>query len=149
MPLYEHACRSCDKEWLEEYTLEQYDWLKKNSINLSCPACESEDTFRCINHVPVHFKGGGVGWADNGYYQYHAYDSHVAQGKKVEIYERKEDIERVMKGERREAMKARLKREDELAKRHFGPDAAMTDAQAKKRIDAAAEKVNVDGGKKK
>lgn len=145
-PIYEHSCRDCKQDWLEEYTLDQFDWLKTNGIDLACVHCNSENTFRCVSRVPVHFKGGGVGWADNGYYKYEAYDQHQREGKKVEVYERKEDIERVMKGEKREAVKARLKQENELAKKYFGPDAGMTEAQAEKRIRRAVDKVKVEDG---
>ena len=139
MPVYEHACRDCTNEWLEEYNLEEYDWLKANDINLSCPECESEDTYRCVSHAPVHFKGGG--WSPDGYYDFHAYDTLQAEGKKVERFESREDLQRVMKGEKAAATKARLKREDELAKKHFGPDAAMTQQKADARIKKAVDKV--------
>ena len=139
MPIYEHSCRGCGKDWLEEYNLEQYDWLKENNIALSCPNCDSEDTFRCINHVPVHFKGGG--WSPDGYYDFNGYDQLQAEGKKVTRFDDRDDLKRVMKGEKAEATKARLKREDELAKKYFGPDAALTEEKANARIKKAVDKV--------
>lgn len=140
MPIYAHQCRTCDFEWQETYSLKTYDWFKENNRNLSCPDCEGDDTYRCVTDSGVVvFKGAG--WSPDGYYKNHAYDQHVKEGKSVTIYDRREDLQRVMKGEKAEAMKARLKKEDRLAKRHIGPDAAMTQAQADKRIKAAVDKV--------
>ena len=139
MPVYDHKCRSCTFEWLEDYSLETFDWFKANGRNVPCPECDGEDTFRQLGVIPVHFKGGG--WSPDGYYKYGAYDQHVAEGKKVEIYERTEDLDRVMKGERREAMKRRLKAEDRAAKRAFGPDAGIKQADADRRIEEDAARV--------
>jgi len=139
MPVYQHICRKCGNEWLEEYDLKTFDFLKAEGINLPCRECGGSRTYRAINRVPVHFKGGG--WSPDGYYQFHAYDQLQAEGKKVERFEDRTDLQRVMKGERREGMLKRLKREDELAKRHFGPDAAMTQEKAEARIKKAVDKV--------
>jgi predicted nucleic acid-binding Zn ribbon protein len=139
MPVYEHACKECDYAWIEEYSLELFAWMKKHRYTLQCPSCTSSDTFRCINRVATHFKGGG--WSKDGYYKYEAYDQLQREGKKVDRFERKEDLERVMKGERAEAAKARLLKEDVAAKRAFGPDVALTDAQAQRRIQKEVDKV--------
>ena len=102
--------------------------------------CESEDTYRCVTDSgAIHFKGAG--WSPDGYYKNQAYDQLQREGKKVTLYDRREDLQRVMKGEKAEAMKKRLKREDELAKRYMGPDAAMSQEKADKRIKAAVDKV--------
>lgn len=90
--------------------------------------------------MPTHFKGGG--WSPQGYYKFEAYDQLQAEGKKVERFDNREDMQRVMRGEKAEATKRRLKREDELAKKHFGPDAAMTQEKADKRIQKAVDKVD-------
>lgn len=134
MPVYEHACRDCGEEWLEDYSLDTYDWLKEHDINLECPSCGSDDTHRCISSVPTHFKGAG--WSPTGYYKYQPYDDLQADGKKVTLFEDKADLDRVQQGEKKQRILKRMKREDELAKRHLGPDAAFTE----KRADAALKK---------
>lgn len=134
MPVYSHECNECKLEWLEEYSLEVFDELKAKGETLACPDCESTDTYRQINWVPTHFKGGG--WSPQGYYKYEAYDSLQAEGKKVTLYDDKAEMDRVIEGEKRERIIKRMKREDEIAKRHLGPDAAFTE----KRADAALKK---------
>jgi hypothetical protein len=136
---YEHKCRSCDFEWLEEYSLEVYDAMKAGNLTLSCPKCEGYDTYRCVGRVPVHFLGGG--WSPQGYYNYEAYDQLKREGKKVTLYDRKEDLERELKGEKKEAVTKRLKRENELAKSIIGPDAAITEREADRRIKKEVDKV--------
>lgn len=133
MPIYGHQCRECDCEWSDEYSLVIYDQMKAEGKNVPCPNCDSEDTYRQLGVLPIHFKGAG--WSPDGYYKYHAYDQHQKEGKKVEIYENKHDMMRVMKGERRQAFMRRLKREHEAAKRHLGPDAGLTEAEADRRMD--------------
>ena len=142
MPVYEHECRACNKDWLEDYSLATFDWLKKLDVTLTCVHCGSNDTYRCVTDSgAVHFKGAG--WSPDGYSKDQAYQQLQKEGKDVTIYERKEDLERVMKGEKAVATKARLKREDELAKKYIGADAAMTQAKADKRIKDAVDKVKV------
>jgi len=134
--IYEHECRDCNLEWQEEYSLETFDVLKarekETGEGISCPDCESTNTFRHVNYIPVHFKGGG--WSPQGYYQYEAYDTLQAQGKKITLYDRKEDLDRVMEGEKRQRIIRRMKREDEIAKRTLGPDAAFTEKRAEKAL---------------
>lgn len=139
MPTYEHKCRACDIEWLEDYSLEVFDKLKAAGDPLTCPECESEDCYRCVGQTPVHFKGAG--WSPQGYSKDQSYEQLEREGKKVTLYDRREDLQRVMRGEKAEATKARLKREDSLAKKYMGPDSAMSQAQADKRIKAAVDKV--------
>ena len=142
MPVYEHECRSCEQPWLEDYDLVTFDRLKKLDVTLPCVHCGSNDTYRCVTDSgAVHFKGSG--WSPDGYSKDQAYEQLKKEGKDVTIYERKEDIERVMKGEKAEATKARLKREDELAKKYLGADSALTQEKADKRIQAAVDKVTV------
>lgn len=141
MAIYRHTCRTCKLEWDEEYSLETYDWYKENNLNVSCPECEGADTYRQVTTSGcVVFKGGGVGWADTGYYNYEAYDKHKAEGKSVKLYERKEDIDRDMRGEAELAEKARLKKVDAAARRHMSPDAGLTQVEADKKIKAAGDK---------
>lgn len=142
MPVYEHECRSCEQSWLEDYDLAKCEWLMEHKVNLPCVHCESNDTYRCVTDSgAVHFKGAG--WSPDGYSKDQAYEQLKKEGKDVTIYERKEDLERVMKGEKAVATKARLKREDELAKKYLGADAALTQDKADKRIKDAVDKVTV------
>lgn len=140
MPVYDHECRSCETAWQEEYSLEVYDWFKMNNKNVDCPNCDGTDTYRCVTDSgAVHFKGAG--WSPDGYSKDQAYEQLQKEGKNVTIYDRKEDLERDMKGEKALAVKARLKKEDELAKKYLGADAALTQDKADKRIKAAVDKV--------
>lgn len=121
---YEHHCRNCDLDWLEEYSMH-------DDPPTTCPVCTSKDIYRCVTTSgAVIFKGGG--WSPQGYYNYNNYDTLKETGHKVELYDRKEDLERVQKGERREAELRKLKRQNEIAKRTLGPDAAITQKEADK-----------------
>ena len=116
----------------------------KHTYPETCPECEGDDVYRCVTDSgAVHFKGGG--WSPDGYYRYNTYDVHEKQGKKITLYDRKEDIEREMKGEVAEKEKRKLKRINEAAKRHLGPDAAVTQKEADRKIKEAVDKVKVDG----
>ena len=133
MPRYEHHCNDCDLDWLEDYKI-------TDDPPDTCPECEGTDVYRCVTTSgAVHFKGGG--WSPDNYYNYQAYDAHKAQGKSVKLYDRKEDIERDMRGEAALREKAKLKRINEAAKRHLGPDAAVTEKEADKKIKDAVDKV--------
>lgn len=134
---YEFQCRECSEEWVEEYKLE-----KCPRGGLRCPVCDSEDTFRCVTTSgAVIFKGAG--WSPDGYYKNMAYDAHKAQGKSVTLYDRKEDILRDMRGEAGVQEKRKLLKQNEAAKRHLGPDSALTQEEADKKIKAAVERVKV------
>jgi hypothetical protein len=141
MPIYRHTCRDCELDWDEEYSLEEYDDYQARGVDLGCPDCKGSNTYRNVTTSgAVIFKQGGVGWADNGYYNYSAYDAHKAQGKSVKLYDRKEDIDRDIRGEAELAEKARLKKVNEAAKRHLSPDAALTQTEADAKIKAAGQK---------
>ena len=143
MPTYAHVCHECGLEWDEEYSLKTFDWLKAQGRSApECPECKGGLTNRTIPAAPAVFFVG-PGWSPQGYSKDTAYEQHKKEGKKVEIFEKKEDIERVMKGEAKERMIKRLKREDYLAKKYLGPDTALTEAKAEKRIKAAVDKVRV------
>lgn len=136
MPLYEHHCRACEKDWREYHTLEDFEAAR----TIGCPKCESNDTYICVTTSgAVHFKGGG--WSPQGYSKDTAYEQWGSDN--VTVYDRKEDCERVMKGEAKEAEHRKLKRLDKAAKRHLGPDAALTQEQADKAITRAGEDVKV------
>jgi len=139
MPTYRHSCRDCDVEWDEQYSVGECSRLMEAGENLACPECESTDTYRQVTDSgAVHFKGAG--WSPDGYYKNGAYDTHKEQGKSVKLYDRKEDIDRDMRGEAELAERARLKRVDEAARRHIGPDAGLTQSEADTKIKAAGEK---------
>jgi predicted nucleic acid-binding Zn ribbon protein len=139
MPIYRHTCRDCKIDWDEEYGLRTYEWLKKRKENLVCPECGHLDTYRNVTTAGcVVFKGGG--WSPDGYYKNGAYDKHVAEGKSVKLYDRKEDIDRDMKGEAEAAEKERLKKVDSAARRHMSPDAGLTQDEADVKIKAAGER---------
>lgn len=132
MPLYQHTCRACDLDWQEHYSIH-------DEPPDTCPECESNDVYRNVTTSgAVHFKGGG--WSPTGYYNYTAYDNHKAQGKSVTLYDRKEDLDRDMRGEAEQAERARLKKVDEAARRHLSPDAGLTQGEADKKIKAAGDK---------
>ena len=61
------------------------------------------------------------------------------KGKKVKLYDRKEDIDRDLRGEAGERELKKLKRINAAAKRHIGPDAAVTDKEATRKINKAKE----------
>ena len=132
MPIYNHVCRECGEDWLVEYSLEIFDEMKAENEVLLCPACGGLETYRAVGHIPVHFKGGG--WSPQGYYKFEAYDQLQAEGKKVTRYEDKAEMDRVIEGEKKEKILKRMKREDELAKKYLGPDAAFTEKRAEKAL---------------
>ena len=132
MPVYNHVCRDCGLDWNAEYNLAVYDEMKERDEVLGCPDCDSANTYRAVGHVPVHFKGGG--WSPQGYYQYEAYDQLQAEGKKVTLYDDKAEMDRVIEGEKKQKILKRMKREDELAKKYLGPDAAFTEKRAEKAL---------------
>lgn len=142
MPIYEHNCRQCNIEWEEEYSLDVFEAYRIAGKNLACPKCKSRNTYRSVTTSgAVHFKGAG--WSPDGYYKNQAYDTHKAEGKSVQLYDRKEDIERDLKGEAAVREKGKLKKEDAAARRHLSPDAGLTQDEADKRIQAAVDKVVV------
>lgn len=129
---YEHACRACGLEWLENYSLSAFE----DNAEMQCPECTSYDTYRCIGSKGFRLLGGG--WAESGYYGYRAYDDHKAQGKKVELYDNKQDLERDLKGERAVLEKRKLKYRHELEKKVFGKSSLNEDKAAaiiKKKVD--------------
>ncbi len=132
MPTYEHHCRECNLYWEEEYST-------KDLPPDTCPQCEGLDVYRCVSDAgAIHFKGAG--WSPDGYYKNKSYDIHKAQGKDIKLYDRKEDIDRDMRGEAMVREKKRLLKQNEAAKRHLGPDAAVTASEAETKIKAAGEK---------
>jgi hypothetical protein len=139
MATYHHACNTCEHNWLEEYSFEEYDRLKAAGENLGCPECDSDDTGRKLpdDPAPIHFKGGG--WSPDGYYKNGAYDQHQKEGKAVQLYDRKEDLQRDMVGEAKRAELTKLKRTDTAARRHMGPDAGLTQREADISIEKAGE----------
>jgi len=50
MPLYEYACRQCDKE---------FEALVRASDTPSCPQCDSHDLQRKLSVFAAHTVGGG------------------------------------------------------------------------------------------
>ena len=129
MPLYEHQCRNCDLNWLEEYSIH-------DDPPDTCPECESTDCYRCVTDSgAVFFKGPG--WSPDGYYKQTALDKYKDQG--IKVYDRKEDHDREVSGQARELEKRKLKRLDEVAKRTLGPDAGVTQDQADRAIHKAGE----------
>lgn len=135
---YQHACRACDLEWLETYPLKDFD----DNAELQCPECTSYDTYRCIGSKGFTLSGGGVGWCAQGYYGNDAYDTYKAQGQSVELYDRKEDIERDLKGERAQNEHRKLKYRHELEKKVYG-QSTITEESARKKIQKEVDKVEV------
>jgi hypothetical protein len=110
----------------------------------SCPECGVLDGLHRVKAIhQTSFRLVGSGWASDGYYRFGAYDEHKKAGRSVDLYDNKADIERVMKGEAVEKEKKRLKREHEVGKRVFGPDAGVSEKRAKKKIREAVDKVKV------
>lgn len=133
--VYEHTCRECDLIWEEDYSVH-------DDPPDECPECGSDDVYRHVTTSGVVvFKGAG--WSPTGYSKHTAYEQHKAEGKSVKLYDRKEDIERDMRGEAGERELAKLKKQDAAAKRHLGPDAAVTQVEADRKIQAAKDKVKV------
>lgn len=135
---YEHECRACGLAWLETYSLAAFE----ENAELQCPECTSYDTYRCIGSKGFTLAGGGVGWADQGYYGNSAYDSYKEVGQDVKLYDRKEDIERELKGERAANEHRKLKYRHELEKKIYGKS-TITEESAKKKIKDTVDKVKV------
>jgi putative FmdB family regulatory protein len=132
MPAYRHTCRACEIDWDEIYSIH-------DEPPTECPECGSDDVYRNVTTSgAVHFKGSG--WSPDGYYNYNAYDKHKAEGKSVKLYDRKEDLDRDMRGEAEHHEKQRLLKVDRAARRHMSPDAGLTQAEADKKIKAAGDK---------
>lgn len=129
MAIYEHHCRDCDLDWLEQYSVH-------DDPPDTCPECESNDVYRCVTDSgAVFFKGPG--WSPDGYYKHAALDKYKGTG--IKVYDRKEDHDREVAGQAREAELRKLKRLDEAAKRTLGPDAGVTQAEADAKVKAAGE----------
>ena len=132
MPRYEHTCRACKIEWEEDYGI-------TDDPPADCPECGSDDIYRNVTTAgAVHFKGSG--WSPDGYYKNGAYDIHKAQGKSVQLYDRKEDIDRDMRGEAEAAEKGRLKKVDAAARKTLGPDSGLSQAEADVKIKDAGQR---------
>lgn len=130
MPVYEHHCRACELDWLENHTLDEFEAAR----TIGCPDCESNDTYICVTTSgAITFKGGG--WSPEGYNKHTCYDKYGKDG--VKLYDRKEDVDREMRGEAKQAEARKLKRLDRAAKRAFGPDAGLTQADADKALTKA------------
>ena len=131
---YEHVCNDCGFEWLMEHALEE---LEENR-HLPCPDCDGEDTFIAVTtSAAIHFKGPG--WSPQGYSKTVPLEN-LAKQIPVTTFNSKEDHDRVMKAEAREAELKRLKKENEAAKKALGPDAAVTQKEADRRISKAERK---------
>ena len=128
---YEHSCRECGLHWAEDYSI-------NDEPPEDCPECESTDVYRhvCSSGVVV-FKGGG--WSPQGYSKETAYEKHKSDGLHVKLYDRKEDIDRVMTGEAKERELKKLKHLDRASKRSFGPDAGVTQKEADRKIEKAGK----------
>jgi hypothetical protein len=135
--MYEHHCRDCDLDWLEEHKVSDVDAFRNTGRYPSCPECESEDTYIAVTDSGiVVFKGGG--WSPEGYGKHGYLDKYKDQG--VKVYDRKEDHDREAKGEAEQAELKKLKHLDRVAKRTMGPDAGVTQSEA----DAAIKKAGED-----
>lgn len=129
MPMYEHHCRDCDLDWLEQYGI-------NDDPPDTCPECESTDVYRCVTTSgAIHFKGAG--WSPDGYSKDRALEKYKNTG--IKVYDRKEDHDREVKGQAEQRELARLKRMDEAAKKTLGPDAGVTQAEADRKIKKAGE----------
>ena len=129
MPMYEHHCRSCDLDWLENYSF-------NDDPPDTCPECESNDVYRCVTTSgAIIFKGGG--WSPEGYNKESYLDKYKNQN--IKVYDRKEDHDREVKGEAEAAELRKQKHLDRVSKKVFGPDAGVTQAEADKAIKKAGE----------
>lgn len=136
MPMYRHECRECSLVWEEEYSLAVFDHYKKHGLNFTCPECEGDDTYRHVTDAgAIIFKGPG--WSPDGYSKDRGLETYKGQG--IKIYDRKEDHDREVAGQAREAELRRLKRMDEAAKRTLGPDAGVKQDEADRKIKKAGE----------
>lgn len=130
---YEHHCRTCDLDWEEDYKL-------TDPVPETCPECASTDIYRAVTSSgAIVFKGAG--WSDDGYYKNQALDSH---GKRLKLYDRREDFVRESKGEAREITRRKLMKQNESIKRTLGYDAQITEKEADRKIRKAEEKSVAD-----
>jgi len=129
MTLYRHTCRACGLDWDEEYGM-------NDDPPTTCPECGSEDIYRNVTTSgAIIFKGGG--WSPQGYNKHGYLDKYKDQG--VKVYDRKEDLDREMRGEAEANELRRQKHLDRVSKRAFGADAGVTQAEADKAIKKAGE----------
>jgi len=136
MPVYEHHCRDCDVEWLEEYSLATYEFYVGRGRNVTCVGCESHNTYRCVTTSgAIQFKGPG--WSPDGYSKDTALEKYKDTG--IKIYDRREDHDREVKGQAEAAELARLKRLDAAGKKFLGSDAGVTQREADAKVTAAGQ----------
>ena len=125
--LYDCVCRECGFEHEIELSVEGRAPV--------CPGCGSWDTYRaCTTRGAVLFLGGG--WSPQGYNKHTYLDKH----KDVEVFDKKEDHDRVARGEAEAAALVTQKKLDKASRRAFGPDAGVTQNEA----DAAVKKAGDD-----
>lgn len=129
---YEHECRSCGIVWTEEYGLDDPQPEK-------CMYCSSPDIFRCVGSKGFVLQGGGVGWHRDGYYALNSLDKLQKGGIKVERFDNKQDLNRVLKGEAEAVETQKLKRLHEVSKKHFGQNAGVKLSEAEQRIKKAGQ----------
>lgn len=130
---YEHVCRTCGHEWLEEHKLEEVEEAR----GLPCPECKSPDCYIAVTTSgAVFFKGPG--WSPTGYNKHTYLDDY--DKKTTKVYDRKEDLQRDLQGEAEQAELKKLKRLNEVSKKTLGPDAAVTQNEADKKIKEAGRK---------
>ncbi len=128
--IYEHHCRTCKLLWEENYAM-------GDTPPDTCPECESKDVYRCVTTSgSVQFLGPG--WSPQGYNKYVAYDAYGKDN--IELFDKKEDHDRVVKGEAEANELKKQKHIDRTSKRSFGPDAGVTQDKA----DAAIKKAGED-----
>jgi putative FmdB family regulatory protein len=128
---YVHECRDCQHVWELSYGL-------NDEIPSNCPKCLSGSIFRQVTTSgSIQFKGHG--WSPTGYSKFSAYEQLKAKGQTVTRYETKEEHDRERKGEAEADEMKKLKRLDEVSKRTLGPDAALTQAEADKKIKKAGK----------
>ena len=128
MPVYEHECRTCRLLWEEVYKI-------TDDPPEVCPECGSSEVYRTIGSTGFILNGSG--WARDGYYRYKAYDK---WGKgKIEVFDKKEDHDRVVRGEAEQAELKKLKRLDEVSRKTLGQEAGVTQAEAEKKIKKAGD----------
>ena len=127
---YEHSCRDCELTWVETYNLSD---LPPDS----CPLCHSKNVYRHVGSSGFTLKGAG--WSSDGYYKLGAYDTMVKKGQKVKRYEKKEDMDRELRGEAEEVELKKQKRLHEVSKKTLGHRAGVTEEEAQKKIKKAGD----------
>ena len=127
---YEHACRTCELQWIESYN------LSDNPPDV-CPECGSDDVYRLVGSSGFTLKGSG--WSSDGYYHLTAYDRMKKQGLNVKRYEHKEDMERESRGEAEAAEWKRQRRLDRISKKTLGNRAGVTMDEAEKKVKKAGD----------